>query len=384
MPEELTYLQHYYTSVPRKCGLENIDGFQTVAVSEGIEREEIRTIEERAIYPFVYGIQGECPVKFAFYRLPSGRFAATRSVYAGRDFSGRDGNFFAHTVVLERLPGSIPPVLLLYLDIWEEKFDCKKRGSLPEGRVAVSLLERMRERELAELRNFLRGREKTAALLLNGVCERLTGRVRVPVVICGSPQNVARWIFLIYEAFPSKLLTSMSFSTFEGDCYSSGRFDVVGSPAGESSILNSTGEGEYGEFVVEMMLENPAYLKRLLEELDGADLTGEEFSYACRLASQEALKKTLLTEVPDRFRPFLRARLSRLSRSSVDELVSFNFRSVPVEELDALFNLLADLDPSYGRPSGAGVVPSGRRPQGPFSREEQEQDSGSAGRCLYR
>jgi hypothetical protein len=41
------------------------------------------------------------PVKEAFFRLPSGRYAIGRTVYSGTDAMGRDGNYLAHHLVIE-------------------------------------------------------------------------------------------------------------------------------------------------------------------------------------------------------------------------------------------------------------------------------------------
>src|SRR5689334_15719663 len=110
-------LQLHYTSCRR--GQSGNAGFQTRTLSAGIRPDEQREIERRGIYrpprdarpdPSPEEIARDFPRALRFYRLESGRLAITLSTYVGRDYSGRWGNFFAHTLVLEAEPAKLWPI----------------------------------------------------------------------------------------------------------------------------------------------------------------------------------------------------------------------------------------------------------------------------------
>jgi len=98
-------LQHIFSSVERGYDPRRKRGFQTVALAdELVGTEDLRALEDAAVYVVSRERRAvrDFPVKQAFFRLPSGRFAIGRTVDWGMDSFGRDGNYLAHHLVLTR------------------------------------------------------------------------------------------------------------------------------------------------------------------------------------------------------------------------------------------------------------------------------------------
>jgi hypothetical protein len=97
--------QHIFSSVARGYFPQQGRGFQTVAVAEELAgTEDLRALEDAAFYAVGRERRAakDFPVKQAFFRLPSGRFAIGRTVDWGTDSLGREGNYLAHHLVLSR------------------------------------------------------------------------------------------------------------------------------------------------------------------------------------------------------------------------------------------------------------------------------------------
>jgi hypothetical protein len=112
-------LQHIFSSVERGYDSRRKRGFQTVAVAEGLAgTEDLRALEDAAFYAVSRERRRvrDFPVKQAFFRLPSGRFAIGRTVDWGTDSLGREGNYLARHLVLSRddlLAAGANPIAIL-------------------------------------------------------------------------------------------------------------------------------------------------------------------------------------------------------------------------------------------------------------------------------
>lgn len=101
----LNAFQHVFSSVARGYFPQQGRGFQTVAVAEElIGTEDLRALEDAAFYAVSRERRrvSDFPVKETFFRLPSGRFAIGRTVNWGTDSLGREGNYLAQHLVLDR------------------------------------------------------------------------------------------------------------------------------------------------------------------------------------------------------------------------------------------------------------------------------------------
>lgn len=97
-------LQHIFSSVERGLFADQGRGFQTVAASNELTREELRMLEENSYYTLnTEKIDtGNFPVKETFFALPNDRLAVGRTIYLGVDALGRDGNYLTHNLIFDR------------------------------------------------------------------------------------------------------------------------------------------------------------------------------------------------------------------------------------------------------------------------------------------
>jgi hypothetical protein len=134
----LRALQHIFSSVERGYDPQLGRGFQTVAVAaELVGTEDLRALERAAFYTVSRERRAarDFPVKEAFFRLPSGRFALGRTVDWGTDSLGREGNYLTHHLILRRddllAAGGNPFALLDTARLAEPGLDLTPRALLP-------------------------------------------------------------------------------------------------------------------------------------------------------------------------------------------------------------------------------------------------------------
>lgn len=238
-------LQLHYTSCRR--GLSGNAGFQTRALTEGIRPDEQREIERRGVYrpprdarqePSLEEIGREFPRALRCYTLESGRPAITRASYVGRDYSGRWGNFFAHTLVLEN--GRAPVLWPIDLYEWtgwkdglapEEDADETPPSLPPADLASVSPAESFR---FEELRDFLQEEPGRRDLLARMGRAVLLGRGDSrAVVIRDTPVNGLYWIACLQKLFPPQHAAALTSSTYQDD------------PRGCAAINATTGETDF-------------------------------------------------------------------------------------------------------------------------------------------
>ncbi|MCI0392833.1 MAG: hypothetical protein MOB07_29225 [Acidobacteria bacterium] len=131
-------LQHIFSSVARGYFPQRGRGFQTVAVAEELAgTEDLRVLEDAAFYAVSRErrLARNFPVKQAFFRLPSGRFAIGRTVDWGTDSLGREGNYLAHHLVISRddllAAGANPFAILDAARLAEGEIDLTPRALPP-------------------------------------------------------------------------------------------------------------------------------------------------------------------------------------------------------------------------------------------------------------
>src|SRR3954466_817292 len=199
-------LQLHYTSCRR--GQSGNAGFQTRSFTPGIRADEQREIERRGVYrpprdarpdPSREEIAQNFPRALRFYPLESGRHAVTRASYVGRDYSGRWGNFFSHTLVLEN--GQLPVLWPVDLYEWQgwrdglspEEDNEEVPGPIPE--VDLDALSPAESFKLEELCAFLREEPGRTELLARMGRAVLLGRTSSrALVVRDTPLNGLYWI----------------------------------------------------------------------------------------------------------------------------------------------------------------------------------------------
>ncbi len=146
--------QVIYTSVKHclsdpNLGLTNQEGYRVYSCSQGLTKEDLTEITRFSSYrlpknnqvkysltPGDPSVPGKFPKTFRALRLESGKYAAIQSVYAGRDFHGRDGNFFAHALVFDEVSDSFFPEQYYHSPVFrthltKKEFDQKLVPYLP-------------------------------------------------------------------------------------------------------------------------------------------------------------------------------------------------------------------------------------------------------------
>lgn len=90
--------QHFYTSGKPE--------FMTVAITDGISREERIQLESNSIYFLPVSLHYEenvtTPVKYVWYPLGEQHFVVGRAIYKGKDSLGRTGNYLFHNYVVRQ------------------------------------------------------------------------------------------------------------------------------------------------------------------------------------------------------------------------------------------------------------------------------------------
>lgn len=214
--------QLYYTSC--RHGRDGIQGFQVAAATPGVPgRHEdlglplaayrpppsapaVPSPAEVAALPVAFGFRdfGEVAVLF-------------RSHYLGEDFTGRQGNYFAHLLLLDRpgrdLAGIVPAAT------WEAAFWA--RGAVGEG--AGTTLPPVPDLGPADgaggdrIREWITARPADFAALLAAVRDGLAGRLRRVVVVADGPDpaaEVAAAVAAVTATLPAPLHRGVSFTTF--------------------------------------------------------------------------------------------------------------------------------------------------------------------------
>lgn len=213
----MTIRQLHYTSCQH--GRDGTQGFQVSAASAGLtERHEDLGLRLSAYRPSpsapmqpTAGQIERFPVAVGYQ--PSGDVAVLfHSRYLGTDFTGRQGNYFAHILVLdapEHDLGRILPVEAWGSALWRwqptQQTQLPLVDEIPPGPLAD------RERLRVELRE---GRLPEFGVLLSAVQDGLTGRVTRIVVVAPDAADVARALATVTRSLPATLARAVSFITF--------------------------------------------------------------------------------------------------------------------------------------------------------------------------
>lgn len=221
-------LQLFYTSCRR--GTASSPGFQIRAFTPGIQPEEQREVERRGVYrpprggapmPSDEEIARDFPRALRHYPLSSGRWALTLASYAGRDYSGRWGNFFAHTLVFDGAPPPLWPIDYYEWEGWKRRLppgeDTDEPPSTPPA-IDLGELAPAESFALAELAAFLaEGPGRRDLLARMGRAALAAAASAKAVVVRDSPLNGLYWMACIQKLFPPIHALGLSFSTFQDD-----------------------------------------------------------------------------------------------------------------------------------------------------------------------
>jgi len=223
--------QVYYTS--SIMGLRDSKGFQVHAATPGLPPYRQEQIERLSAYapPLSAPTMPSCeemerlPLCLQYRLLPGGAAVLAQIKYTGQDYSGRFGNYFAHSILLEdpatELSGNLP-VEMWRSSIWAEHE--VKTTELPyvETLAPGTVISPTTVHAFCAAEGLRRPLE----VFLTAIGEALRGGRRV--VILETPEIVAFWIALASYVLPRAMTLVTTFSTYAKDPFQSDAL-IVGS-----------------------------------------------------------------------------------------------------------------------------------------------------------
>jgi hypothetical protein len=213
----MTIRQLYYTSCQQ--GKEGIRGFQINAASAGLsEGQEDLGLQLSAYRPSPSAPVLPTPEQIEHfpvavgYRLFDDVAVLFHSRYLGADFTGRQGNYFAHVLVLDTpekdLDGMLP------IEAWGSSLWTWQ----PSQETQLPLVQAISPGPLADTEHlrayFLDSCLPDFVAVLSAVQEGLSGRVDRVVIVAAEAGDVARIIAAVTYSLPPALGRAVSFTTF--------------------------------------------------------------------------------------------------------------------------------------------------------------------------
>lgn len=200
--------QLYYTSCEH--GLSGYTGYQFNAATPGVDTRVLREVERFTVYEPPRSLPPDQfqhhPVNLCYSPDLGGARVLSRVVSSGDDPSGRPGNYFAHTLLLN---GAVDP---LPAELWGASFWTGRpvaEPNLPGLTPAPGPLDR--ERTAA----WLRGRdEATLSRLLVAVDAAIDDGP--PVLLVAEDEDAAHWVAALSHLLPPRRALRMSFATYSG------------------------------------------------------------------------------------------------------------------------------------------------------------------------
>lgn len=231
----MSFQQVYYTSC--ETGLRGGKGFQVNAATDSVSPAVLQQVERLGLYvppvsapsrPTPEEIEG-FPVSLLFQHLGDGAAVLAQAKYVGKDYSGRYGNFFTHTLVTDAPESDIVNRGVLPIELW------RSENWASAGIAATSLapLERPSKGEAISptlVERFLRedGRLDRLPAFLTAVEGALsTGR---RIVVVDDADSVALWIAAASYVLPSRMGLKLTFNTYVKNPYQTD-FLIVGTTA---------------------------------------------------------------------------------------------------------------------------------------------------------
>jgi hypothetical protein len=223
--KNLSAFQYYYTSCVK--GLSGNLGYQIRSISPGLSPEDQGELLKRSNYlkpndlpdePVPQGNTADYPVSLASFRLTSGRLAIVRSVYVGRDYSGRLGNFSTHALVYDDPGPDFWPLDTYSWPGWKNALTPEEDQLPSQPLTPVPLAETAAAAfmDFEEISSFLNGNSNPLADLIRAVFRRPID-YRVLVIRTLNYHDGARWIACLLKAFPAALRGELTASSYQFD-----------------------------------------------------------------------------------------------------------------------------------------------------------------------
>ncbi len=229
--------QLYYTCCRR--GLSSGSGFQIRAASPGIDPGDREELIRLGLHIPLATAPEATPLAFRAGRLASGRTFVQRSRYLGTDYSGRDGNFFTHSLIADT-PLALWAVDYYEWPCWVDELRSEEGSRAPEPLTAVVLpsVPSGDSFSYPELGLFLREVPERAVRLQAMLYVLLTpSSDRKPLLIRDEKENNPFWIACLTKALPRCTAGRLRFSTFQ--CAPGVDLDVTATAPGSDFIFDA-------------------------------------------------------------------------------------------------------------------------------------------------
>jgi hypothetical protein len=210
----VSFRQLYYTSCEHGVG--GYAGFQFNAVSQGVGARVMREVEQLTVYelPSWDSSRADAPVNLCHAPdVGRGDAIIANCVYAGTDFSGRAGNYFAHALFTEEPAKDFGE--LLPIELWESPMWVSKEvrstalptiaGGVPRGSI-----------DRPTVAKFLSSRADAhivAARLLSAV-DKVISEGRSLILWSSTSTENAHWIAALSFLLAGARAREMSFCTY--------------------------------------------------------------------------------------------------------------------------------------------------------------------------
>lgn len=209
--------QIHYTST--ESGLSNGKGFQIKAATRDIRDTLLREVERHSSYAPPFGapltpsseeLQG-FPISFQSKFLSDGVLMVMSTEYIGRDYSGRFGNYFSHSLLIENTQDALGDHLPI--ELWKSRSFTNRETpetSLP----SLRQIEPGAEISIRETRTFLQDAKRVELLasFLSAIEHAIWENQKL--VIVAPSDEVAQWIAVASFLFPVDAVLNLSFNTY--------------------------------------------------------------------------------------------------------------------------------------------------------------------------
>jgi len=258
--KKVSGLQLHYTS--SRHGLSGHPGFQTRAMSSDILPEEQRAIERLGIYqpprncplePNQEQINELFPVAYRSTYLETGRLALVRSVYIGKDYTGRWGNYFAHALLFDELSKDFWPVDLYEWEGWISGLN--KNEDVYQDSYQLPVISYMPDKSafsLVELQDFLKekgGRQSFLKEMIQAVFLRKETS-RSLIIREEIEANGLFWIACLQKSFPTACQRDLGCSSYHFDPRACLEINVI---HGETDFSLGESERKYHFYVFDFI-----------------------------------------------------------------------------------------------------------------------------------
>ncbi|MGI9000564.1 MAG: hypothetical protein ACR2GH_02745 [Pseudonocardia sp.] len=309
----MTIRQLYYTSCQQ--GAEGIQGFQVNAASPGIDRAHVDTSLQLSLYrpsPTAPSIPTpaqleELPVAVG-YRSFDDYAVLFHSRYLGADFTGRQGNYFAHILVLDAPDLDLAGVLPVHA--WKGR---AWRWTPADGTElpVLSDVPRGRLEEWSPGAYLRGGHLPEFGRLLTAVQAGLRSRSGRIVLVAPTDEAVAQAVAVVTRSLSRTLATAVSFVTFTsapGDVDvlivgTSPDVSIPASPLGDQTVLRLGGGdscgGDSRDEVSRYARVLEACWLRSDDEVDEAIALASSIRPAVEVAELDELSHLIELIVPD-------------------------------------------------------------------------------------